>query len=73
MAGQNVSGDGQQKTFGDLTCSPDLTPGLHGQLTFILVLNSFMSVTCSISWECFHPNCSSQGVLTSSAVQTLAS
>ena len=45
MAGQNVSGDGQQKTFGDLTCSPDLTPGLHGQLTFILVLNSFMSFT----------------------------
>ena len=45
MAGQNVSGDGQQKMFGDLNCSPDLTPGLHGQLTFILVLNSFMSFT----------------------------
>ena len=45
MAGLNVSGDGQQKTFGGLNCSPDLTPGLHGQLTFILVLNSFMSVT----------------------------
>ena len=45
MAGLNVSGDRQQKTFGGLNCSPDLTPGLHGQLTFILVLNSFMSVT----------------------------
>ena len=45
MAAQNLSGGGQQKTFGDLTCSPDLTPGLHGQLTFISVLNTFMSVT----------------------------
>ena len=45
MAAQNLSEDGQQKTFGDLTCSPDATPGLHGQLTFILVLKTFLSVT----------------------------
>ena len=45
MAAQNLSGDGQQKAVGDLTCSPDLTPALNGQLIFLSVLNSFMSVT----------------------------
>ena len=45
MAPQNLTGDGQLKALGDLTCSPDLTPGLHGQLTFLSVLNTFMSVT----------------------------
>ena len=45
MAARNLNGDGQQNTFGDLTCSPDLTPGLQGQLTFVSVLNTFMSVT----------------------------
>jgi len=29
----------------DLPCSPDLAAGLHGHLTFISVLNSFLSVT----------------------------
>ena len=37
--------DGQQKTIDDLFCSPDLTAGLHRQLTFLSVLNSFLSVT----------------------------
>ena len=45
MAAPNVTGDGQQKTFQDLLCSPDLSAGLHGHLTFISVLNSFLSVT----------------------------
>ena len=45
MAAQNLTGDGEQKALGDLTCSPDLSPGLHGQLTFLSVLNTFMSVT----------------------------
>ena len=44
MAAQNLTGDGQQKAVGDLICSPDLLPGPHGQLTFISVLNSFLSV-----------------------------
>ena len=44
MAAQNLSGDGQQKAIGELNCSPDLTPGLHGQLIFISILNTFMSV-----------------------------
>ena len=45
MAAQNLSGHGQQKAVGDFICSPDLTPGLHGQWTFISVFNTFMSVT----------------------------
>ena len=45
MAAQNLSGDGQQKAVRDLICSPDLTPGLRGQLTFLSVLNTFTSVT----------------------------
>ena len=45
MAAPNFTGDGQEKTVEDLTCSPHLTAGLHGQLIFISVLNSFLSVT----------------------------
>ena len=45
MAAQNISGDGQQKTVGDFDCSLHITPGMHGQLKFISVLNTFMSVT----------------------------
>ena len=48
MAALNISEDGQQKGVGDLTCSPDLTPALHGQLIFISVLIIFMSVTAFI-------------------------
>jgi len=45
MAALNFTGDRQQKTLGDFNCSPDLTTVLHGQLTFISVLCSFLSVT----------------------------
>ena len=45
MAAQNFSGDGQLKTVGDLTCLFYLTSGLHGDLIFPSVLNSFLSVT----------------------------
>ena len=45
MSAQNVGGDGQQKAVGDLTCWLYLTSGLHGHLTFLSVLNSFLSVT----------------------------
>ena len=45
MAAPNFSGDGQQKTVGDLTCSLYLTSGLHGHVTIFLVLNSFLFVT----------------------------
>ena len=45
MAAPNFTGDGQRKTFEELFCSPDLTAGLHGHLTFLSVLNSFLSVT----------------------------
>ena len=44
MAAQNLTGDGQLKALGDFSCSPDLPLGLHGQLTFLSVLNTFMSV-----------------------------
>ena len=45
MAAQNFGGDGQQKAVGDFNCSLDVAPGLHGQLPFISVLNTFTSVT----------------------------
>ena len=45
MASPNLSGDGQQKELGNFCSSPVLTPGLHGQLTFLSVLNTFMSIT----------------------------
>ena len=43
MAALNITGGGKQKTLED--CSSDLTTGLHGQLIFLSVLNSFLSVT----------------------------
>ena len=45
MEPQNLSGDGQQKALENFASSPDLTPGLYGHLTFLSVLNSFLSVT----------------------------
>ena len=46
MAAQNLSGDGHYKIVGDLTCSLYLTSSeLQGHLTFLSVLNSFLSVT----------------------------
>ena len=45
MAAPNFTGDGQQKTLQDFTCSPDLITALHGQLTFIAVLRLFLSVS----------------------------
>ena len=41
----NFTADGQQKTVEQLMCSVELNAGLHGQLTFLSVLNSFLSVT----------------------------
>ncbi|XP_078373700.1 melanocyte-stimulating hormone receptor-like [Oculina patagonica] len=45
MATANFTGDGKQQTFEQLLCSADLTAGIHGQLTFISVLNIFLSIT----------------------------
>ena len=45
MAAPNFTGNGQEKIVQDITCSPDLTAALHGQLTFIPVLYSFLSIT----------------------------
>ena len=45
MAAETFIAAGQQKTFEQLLCSAELTAGLHGPLTFISVLNSFLSVT----------------------------
>ena len=46
MAAQNFSEDEQHNKFGDLSCWPDFTSGLsNGQLAFLAVLNSFLSVT----------------------------
>jgi len=45
MAAQNFTGDVQQRTPVNVPCSPDVAVGLHGRLTFLSVLNSFLSVT----------------------------
>ena len=73
MAAPNFSGDGQQKTVRNLTCLLDMTSKLHGHLTFLKVSNTFMSATAFLGDAGSDPNCSSQGVCASSAVQNLAS
>jgi len=45
MAAPNFTGDGLQKTIGDLLCLPDLSAELHGNLTFLSIFDSFLSVT----------------------------
>ena len=45
MAAPNFTEDGYQTTVEDRTCSPNSTNELHGQLTFLSVLNSLLSVT----------------------------
>ena len=45
MAAPNFTGGGQQKTTEHMLCSSYLSAGLHGHLTFLSVLNSFLSVT----------------------------
>ena len=41
----NISGDGKQKTFEQLLCSAGFSAEIHDQLTFIAVLNIFLSIT----------------------------
>lgn len=47
MATENVSEDEKQHTFllKGLYCSTDITAGIHIQLTFIIILNFFLSIT----------------------------
>ena len=48
MATTNVSGNKFEKqaiVFLQIHCLPDLTTGIHGQLTLMSVLNSFLSIT----------------------------
>ena len=45
MATANFTGEEEQKTLAQLHCSADLTVGIHGHLTFRLVLNSCLSIT----------------------------
>ena len=45
MATTNFTGDGSQTKVEQLYCSAALIAGLHGQLTFISVLNIFLSIT----------------------------
>ena len=44
MATANFTEDGQQKTVQQILCSAGLTAGLHGHLTLLSVLNSFLSL-----------------------------
>jgi len=45
MATANLTADGEHKTVEPLMCSAELTAGLHGQMIFISVLNTILSVT----------------------------
>ena len=48
MATANVSGDEKENdftTYEQLYCAPDVNTGIHSQLRFISVLNSFLSIT----------------------------
>ena len=45
MTKASLAGNGQQKTVEELLCSTKLPDGPQGQLKFIAVLNSFLSVT----------------------------
>ena len=45
MATASNSEDGKQKTFEQLLCSAGLNSGRHGQVTFLSVLNIFLSIT----------------------------
>ncbi|XP_020608422.1 melanocyte-stimulating hormone receptor-like [Orbicella faveolata] len=45
MASAILAGNGRQKTVEELLCSAELPDGIHSQLTFIAVLNSFLSIT----------------------------
>ena len=45
MTKANLTGDEQQKIGEQGLCSSGLTAGLHGQLTFISFVNSFLSIT----------------------------
>ncbi len=46
MATANYTGDGEQKPLEELLCSAGLTAGVHGQLTFLSVLNIFSVHYC---------------------------
>ena len=45
MATANISGDGKRQTVELPFCSAGVTAGIHGHLTFISVLNIFLSIT----------------------------
>ena len=45
MATANFTGDGSQKTVEQQYCSEGLTAEIHGQVTFMLVINIFLSIT----------------------------
>ena len=49
MATIKFTGDGQNKTLEQLLCTANTTADLHSQLTYILVLNSSLSVTAFLS------------------------
>ena len=48
MATANFAGNGQQKIFEQLLCLEGLSDKLSGQLTFVLVLNAFLSVSAFV-------------------------
>ena len=44
----NYTGDGKQKSIAKLFCSSELAGGVHSQLIFFSVLNTFLSITACL-------------------------
>ena len=44
MATANLTGNANQKTYGELACSTELTAGIRNQLIYLSVLNIFLSI-----------------------------
>ena len=71
MTTANLSADETQNTVEQLYRSDNLTAEIQDQLTFISVLNIFLSITAFLG-KCFDPGRAVQGVFSSFAVQSFA-
>ena len=45
MATTNISEDGKEKTLKEILCSEGLSTGTYGHLTFISIINTFLSIS----------------------------
>ena len=68
MATTNFTEYENHKTAFELSCTLEFTEGVHNELTFLLVLNIFLSITAFLEYS--DPSCPTKRKFTSSAVQT---